>query len=1026
MTGFGKRSLILCAALLWLLKISLYAQPYNFLTFSVGEGLPQSQVFAAMQDSRGYLWCGTQGGGLSRFDGLDFETFTVEDGLPSNFVNTIFEDSEGIVWVGTNAGACCMLGNRFYPAAPIESDGIAVSAICEKTKGRIWLGTERGILEFDKSKKHLAKIAVPAMPEQTAILAFWIEKQNVWVGTNRGIWVTGQQNLRINSRDGLAGDNITAFATDRMGQLWSTNWTNGLSILDPVQKRVIQTITLPNVERALCIYSAVDGKIWVGTQDKGIQIYDPTDSSWTEITEKQGLPHNHIRAIRSDNAGNVWVATSGGGMVKFLTQSFIHYSKENGLLGNRVYAVAEDGWGRIWLAASQFGLQILDSAGLRPYSLDSGYLSGVKCKTLVTDEQGYLWAGTEGRGIAILSDSVVVTYLTTASGLPSNRIQKIVRGESGEMWVATGNGGIVRIGHSKGINASVKQVFGLDDGLPDLQITALQRDWKSRIWFGTQSGHVGFIENGKIAGIMDQRRGLPGVPVRCLAFNSLHDLWVGTKGAGIYRADTGGGEYQFQAAQTPKKLASQNIYLLIFDKADNLWAGTETGVDQLVFANQQIAELRHYGKNEGFTGIETCHDAAICDRAGNLWFGTMNGLTKHIPTEAQVIAAPPLLHFKNISLFYKPLSETPFAAWLSPSNGLLDGLELPYDQNHLSFEFKGIDLTNPKQLRYHWRLEGADQNWSPLTLQQTVNYANLPPGHYTFWVQACSDGACSEPLKASFVITSPFWQNLWFRLAVAFAVFSAVFVFVKSRIRSIRRTEQAKHEKLEMQNHLLQLEQKALQLQMNPHFIFNALNSIQSLVSTGDASAARQELNAFAKLMRSILNNSRKQTISLREEADTLVQYLRIEQFCQINKFEFSVYLPVEVDAAEIALPPMLLQPFVENAVVHGVSHLQYPGKIEIQFKLLSDRVIEGLHIHLNILECTIRDNGIGREKAALLRREREPGHTSVALDVTRERLEALRNDLPYTPMEYADLLDSQNNIIGTQVMVRLPVIMNY
>ena len=1026
MTGFGKRSLILCAALLWLLKISLYAQPYNFLTYSVGEGLPQSQVFAAMQDSRGYLWCGTQGGGLSRFDGLDFETFTVENGLPSNFINTLFEDSEGILWVGTSTGACCLLGNRFYPVDPKVSDAPAVNAICEKTKGRIWLGTERGIVEFDKSKKQLLKIALPAMPEQTAILAFWTEKQNLWIGTNRGIWVTGQQNRRILSRDGLAGDNITAFATDRLGHLWATNWTNGLSILDPVQGRVIHAITSPNVERALCLYAAVDGRIWVGTQDKGIQIYNPADSSWTEISEKQGLPHNHIRAIRSDNAGNVWVATSGGGMVKFLTQSFIHYSKENGLLGNRVYAVAEDNAGRIWLAASQYGLQILDSAGLHPYALDSGYLTGVKCKTLATDTDGNLWAGTEGRGIAILSDSVVLTYMTTVGGLPSNRIQKIVRGDAGEMWIATGNGGIARVHYLKGANTTVEQVYGLSDGLPDLQITTLARDWKSRIWFGTQSGQVGFIENGKVAGVMDQRRGLPGVPVRCLAFNGVNDLWVGTKGAGIFWADTGGGEYQFQAALTPHKLASQNIYLLLFDRADNLWAGSETGVDKLVFDNQRITEVRHFSKNEGFTGIETCHDAAICDRAGNLWFGTMNGLTRHIPTEASTKAAPPLLHFRNISLFYKPLQETPFSAWLAPLGGLIEGLELPYDQNHLSFEFKGIDLANPGQLRYHWRLEGAEQNWSPLTQQQTVNYANLPPGQYTFWVQACSDGACSEPLKASFTVKAPFWQYWWFRLSVLIGLVAILFLFVATRIRSVRRSEQAKREKLEMKHHLLQLEQKALQLQMNPHFIFNALNSIQSLVSTGDSAAARQQLNAFAKLMRFTLNSSRKQSISLQEEADMLDQYLRLEQFCQQNKFEFSIRLPEKVDAAEIELPPMLLQPFVENAVVHGVSHLSYPGRIEILFRFANEGASRSRLADSNVLECVIRDNGVGREKAAMLRQERQPGHTSLAVEVTRERLEAMRKEQTYTPLEYEDLLDPARNITGTQVTIRFPFSLNY
>lgn len=1012
--------------LLPLLTATAQCQPFNFLTYSVGEGLPQSQVFATMQDSRGYLWCGTQGGGVSRFDGIDFETFTTENGLPSNYVNALCEDSEGQIWIGTNSGACRYDGASFHSisggAAPTE----AVTAVCEKEEGIIWLGTERGIVSCGTKGNSPEKVVLPSMPERTSILAFLPVKKGIWVGTNRGAWFAGEKTVHFTEKDGLIGETVTALAADRNGLIWMTNWTFGVAVTDPVQMQVRNTFTTPDIERALCLYAAPDGKIWVGTQDKGIQIYNPVDSSWAAITEKQGLPHNHIRAIRSDNAGNIWVATSGGGLVKFLTQSFIHYSKENGLLGNRIYAVEEDDKGRIWLAASQYGLQMLDSSGLKSYSLDSGYLSGVKCKTLAADDMGRLWAGTEGRGIAVLSDSVVVDYITTVGGLPANHVQKIVQGESGMMWAATSTGGIASIGYSAKVRPWVDKVYGLNEGLPDLQITTLQADWKKRIWFGTQSGQVGYIEDGKVAAVFDDRHGLPRVPVRCLAFNSLYDLWVGTKGAGVYWADTGGGEYQFQPVQTPKKLASQNIYLLVFDKADNLWVGSETGVDQLIFNNMKITDVRHYSKNEGFIGIETCHDAALCDRSGNLWFGTMNGLTKHIPTEAKAIAVAPVIHFKNISLFYKPLRETPFAAWLAPFGGLLDGLELPHDQNHLSFEFKAVDLANPQQIRYHWRLEGAEADWSPLTTQQSVNYANLPPGRYTFWVQACTDRACSMPQKAGFTIRAALWQKKWFQITGGLALLGFIFLFAKNRIRHIRHIEQAKREKLEMQNHLLQLEQKALQLQMNPHFIFNALNSIQSLVSTGDAAAARQELNAFAKLMRSILNNSRKQTISLQEEADTLEQYLRIEQFCQQNKFEFSIQLPENVDAAEVELPPMLLQPFVENAVVHGVSHLRYAGKIDIRFNLPGERLTGNHPLTASVLECVIRDNGVGREKAALLRQERTPGHSSVAVEVTRERLEALKKGQVYDALEYSDLTGTEGKITGTQVVVRLPVTINY
>ena len=162
--------------------------------------------------------------------------------------------------------------------------------------------------------------------------------------------------------------------------------------------------------------------------------------------------------------------------------------------------------------------------------------------------------------------------------------------------------------------------------------------------------------------------------------------------------------------------------------------------------------------------------------------------------------------------------------------------------------------------------------------------------------------------------------------------------------------------------------------------------------------------------MRSILANSRRQTISLQEEVNTLDQYLRIEQFCHRQKFDYSIELPPDLDAGELNLPPMLLQPFVENAVVHGVSHLPYPGHIAIRFSWQDD-----------LLTCEICDNGIGRERAARLREEKKPGHQSAALQVTQERLEALHRENSPPSLEITDLVDENGAIGGTRVVVRVP-----
>ena len=191
---------------------------------------------------------------------------------------------------------------------------------------------------------------------------------------------------------------------------------------------------------------------------------------------------------------------------------------------------------------------------------------------------------------------------------------------------------------------------------------------------------------------------------------------------------------------------------------------------------------------------------------------------------------------------------------------------------------------------------------------------------------------------------------------------------------------------------------------MNPHFIFNAFNSIQSLIATRDYDVARQEINRFAKLMRSILNNSRKTSITLQEEMDTLEQYLLVEQFCQQNPFTFTVQCAEHVDAENLDIPPMLLQPFVENAVVHGVSHLSYPGRIDVFFEIQDEMLL-----------CRITDNGPGREKAALLREAKKPGHQSAALAVTQERLATIGGSI-----QLRDRLDGDGEVCGTEVIIEV------
>ncbi len=987
------------------------AQQYNFIQYSISEGLAQSQVYSMVQDSKGYLWFGTQGGGLSRFDGKEFDNFSTKDGLSSNAISCIFEDSKKHIWVGTKRGLSKYDGKEFKEIKWNNNIIPRIETFLQKNDSTLWIGTRKGILEYSFSSDSIYEKKIHPVLDKNIVHKLYQGKKGIWVGTIKGAYHLGEKITLFNTGNGLSGNEVLDFTEGNDGLIWMISHEGGLEFVDENTLEIIRKKNIPNTKDAWCIQKDNDGNIWIGREEKGLVFYHAQDSVWTNISTREGLPNKNIISILQDDWGNIWFATSGGGVLKYLGQFFIHYDESEGVHGDRIYAINENENGDILFSASSEGLAIYDSLGFHATELDSGYLD-VKCKSILEKKDGSFWLGTIGKGIFI-SDTTGVKILNEENGFQGKEVLSMVEDDRGYVWAATNHQGIFRIEDLDTLGFSILN-FNRKDGLRSLRITQMKMGPNKNIWFATKLGEVGYIENDKIIKIFREEEGLTyDNAVRSIAFDNIGNIWVGTAGDGILKAELTKDSIQFNPITLRDELHSFNIYLLIFDKEGNLWAGNEKGVDKLTINETGIVtDIQFFGKNKGFLGIETCQNSAICDKDGNIWFGTLNGLTQHIPSKQQIKISPPQIHFKEVSLFYQPLSETRFSEFVNPLGGIKEGLKLPYHTNSVNFEFKAINISNPDDIRYRWKLEGAENEWSPFSKKESVDYSNLPSGEYTFAVQAISGKELlSESISSSFEIKEPFWQTIWFKLLILllFAlIFGSILWTWKRRIQF---REKIKRDKLEIENHVLQLEQKALQLQMNPHFIFNALNSIQSLVATKDYTTARKEIGNFASLMRGILSNSRKNRINLEEEINTLDKYLKMEQFCQRVKFDYFIIPPNNMDAEEIEIPPMLLQPFVENSVIHGISHLEKDGEIKVEFK-----------VYQKILECVITDNGVGRKKANELRQSKKPGHQSVAMEVTKDRLDALKGNLNYKPLEMSDILDKNGNVEGTKVVVRLPL----
>ncbi len=976
--------------------------------------MAQSQVYSLLQDSRGYLWMGTQGGGISCFDGINFKTYTVKDGLINNYVSCIKEDAAHNLWIGTMNGLCRYNGIEFKKFKLVgDSAQVSIKSIDFDNKGRKWLATNVGILFIDD--KGITNVSELLKDKKTVVTSILVDKQNnVWYGNSEGLYKITESNnafskIKYDKSNGFTNNSIPCIKQDAKGNLWIGTYGDGVYVYDGERFFRIDLNLELYKQTILDCYFDKRGNVWLATLNNGVAEYNTLSKNFSWITENEGLSNNHVRSIIQDKSGNYWFGTSGGGVCNYFGKQFTVYDKSSGLGGNFIYSIFRDSKQRLWAGTSDKGVTVFDSSRFTNYNSLKGF-ADVKVKAINEDNNGNIYFGTDGQGVFVSGDGFTFSAINE---LNKKYIRSIIKDKNGDLWIATAGAGLYKLvlkGSPLLINFNVKE------GLLHPRLTALHYDRRGRIWYATENNGIGYIENDKIKKpFFTLNTKLPSSSIRCFTEDKSGYLWAGTGGDGILCFPLYQGDLKLKRYDHTNGLTSSNIYLLSCDNNNNLFVGSETGLDHIFLDKERKpVEIKHYGKGEGFTGIETCQNSVFNDADGTIWFGTINGLTKYNPANLVKNDNEPVTTITDVKLFNIPISKTEYKNCVSDWNKIND-LSLPYDQNNLSFDFNGISFSNPEAVRYQWKLEGSDKTWSPVTAQQNVNYSNLGSGNYTFLVKACNeDGVWNKEAAAfKFYISPPFWRSLWFISLMIISGFAIVFGIFRWRVQRVTAKALEEQKKLQLEKEVVELEQKALRLQMNPHFIFNALNSIQSQIGTDNEQAARYYLAKFSRLMRQILDNSRNTTITLEEEINTLENYLLIEKFCNGDRFEYKITVDDKIEKDYLKIPPMLLQPFIENAIKHGLKHVDGKmGLIEVNF------IEKGSN-----LECSVTDNGIGRVKAEALNKvSKETYHRSTALLVTQERLDLLQEGGNTGSLEIIDLYDKEGNAKGTKVIVKIPI----
>lgn len=980
----------------------LAAQQYGFQQYSLAEGVAQSQVFALMEDHQGYLWLGTQGGGVNRWDGISFQRFSVGEGLGNGKVYCLFQDQEHLIWIGTQGGVTRFDGRSFFSLDFPESSAIARD-IAQLPTGEIFIGATDGLWTFRNDS------LVKVQNLSSSIHALAVTGDSLWIGSTTGLKLWTKDSLAVIPPGLSIRKPIESLKVSPSGNLFVGGFGRNMYQLTAGQ---FQEISLPfSSPTLLTDFTWTDqGDLWISSQDRGVATWSARDSSWVTFGVTDGLPNRYVRCLLVDSWDNVWMGTSGSGLCRYTGLPFVYFDRKNGLPEQAVYALLEDRDCRIWLGN---GLTIgyLESEKFVDLR-DEPRFRRSKSKSILEDQQGRIWIGTEGQGAALLSDTGFVWFDRT-NGLASDWVRSMAEGPDGSIWIGTASSGLSRITSTtdtSGIIWSVQNSRIQADG-PEASINKILFDPLGQMWISTRN--LGLFRGR--SGIWT--RFLEAEPkaqdIRSMAIDDDGRIWLGTVDAGVLKL-----EVQKDTVLTEwvrDELTSSVVYVLAFDEYGALWIGSEQGMDRATIDEAgTLIEVEHFDADQGFLGIETTQNASLMDREGRMWFGTVNGVGRWQAGLREKEIQPPRLAMEEARLFYSNLRNTVYDSLLTTWNEFTGKLILPHNRNHLSFDLLGIDHDRAQEVLYQWKLIGSEPEWSPASPRRTATFSNLSPGNYEFLARAgFVEGVWSEPISVSFTIKPPIWQTWWFQTAGILLFLLIVASIFRFRLNQVKTKAAAERQRLEMERDLIELEQKALRLQMNPHFIFNALNSIQALIGKQDPTTSRYHLSKFSRLMRQVLENSRHGMVSLDQEIQVLEDYLSLEKFSRKDAFDYEINIDEDLDPEEEMVPPMVLQPFLENAIIHGIAHLtDRRGLISLTVSTQAQTLV-----------CEIQDNGVGRNKAADIKSQQEATHKSMALQVTQERLERLAEQGTAPELTVEDLAFPDGSPAGTLVRIGIPIV---
>jgi len=789
----------------------LFAQTYDFRNFNVEDGLAQSQILSICQDKNGSIWFGTNSGGVSRYDGNKFTTFSENDSLINNVVYSITELKNGNLLFGTNGGLSVFDGKKFLNFT--EKDGLPHSRVfktIQDSKGIIWIATAKGICQLEKNK--IIPFNADTLLNKSNVFTMFEDRSgNIWFGTiENGAFKYNPSTNRFtpySTAQGLHNNFVRSINQDLQGSVFigTVAGINKVTI-----NGIVEKVNIPGEEYIGFLSIIPDNKnnLWMGTS-AGVFKYNGL--AYRNYKEKNGLPSSKILCAYRDREGNFWFGTDAFGVSKFSGEAFISYSTKDSLPGDHITSVFQDSKKNMWLAIKNYGVCKIQNNKIINYKLNikdiSHSIADNEVQAISEDAKGNIFFGTKS-GLSIFDGKTFKNFYVQ-DGLPDNNIYSIIKGSDGLMWVATANG-LCSFHEGKIRAADAISKLNTDGG--NIPLYCIYEDRGHNLWLASETGIIKY--NRKTAIKYNKSNGFDDIRVSTITQDKNGYLWFGTD-KGIYHYNF----TDFENIGENEGLSANKVYLMVIDNENNLWAGTTKGIDKLnlrTFHSNGKIEIKHFGKDDGLKGVECNRNSQFKDRDGNLWFGTIKGVSVFNPRYEKINREEAITRITGIRLFFQNAEEdlNTYSNGIDSVTNLPRGLVLPYEKNHITFDFIGVCITNPNKVKYQFKLEGADADWFPPTSKTEVTYSSLPAGDYTFYLKAMNnDGLWNEkPVSFKFTILPPWYKTWWFYTLVAIIAFAAIYLFIVVRTRNLQNAKIELEQEVELRTFQLRKEKEKVEI----------------------------------------------------------------------------------------------------------------------------------------------------------------------------------------------------------------------